>query len=115
MKNYVIHEFTVSPLCSNGVLAAASVPPGAETWNSFLDHTNPNVHETLKSTLAVQQNAVHWWDRPPCLVVSVWRHRQRTDTRADLYLVTILHVGADTPHILQTHLSSTAQMPRRDV
>ena len=41
-------------ICSIGVLAAASVPPGAETWNSILDLTHANVHESLKSTPAVQ-------------------------------------------------------------
>ena len=58
--------------------------------------------------------AVNLYDRAPCLTVSVWRHRQHTNNHADLFLVTIVHVCADTPHILQTHVSPTVQMlPRR--
>ena len=103
-------------ICSTGVLAAASVPPGAGTWNSILDLTHANVHESLKSTPAVQFTlstcmiALHLW------LFSVGRHRQHTNTHADLFLVTIVHVGADTPHILQTHVSPTVQMlPRRQI
>ena len=100
-------------ICSTGVLAAASVPPGAETWNSILDHTHANVHESLKSTPAVQFTlstcmiALHLWLFPFGATVST------PIPNADLFLVTIVHVGADTPHIvLDLRLVGHAVGPR---
>ena len=111
-KNHVIHKFTegeadrkrCQPSSSVHLFNKRACCGKRATWSLVEVSTRGAIY------------AVNLYDRAPSLAVSVWRHRQHTNTHADLFLVTFVHVGADTPHILQTHVSPTVQiLPRRQI
>ena len=122
MKNHVVHEFTdvkgdrkhCQPSSRNHMFKWSAFCGKRATWSRDLELVlGPH---TPKCALDEEINTPGATKRCPLVgTPSMSSCFRLASPSADLSLVTFLHVGADTPHILQTHLSSTVQMPRRDV